>query len=136
MLIAIMGNTFDKVMDKRSLSSLRERIAMMQDYRKVVTFLGLDKSYKFMIILKPSSLSDIGEESWDGKVTAIKQVVTDNQEKAEEAHNKRQHRIESRIQSIDSNFNSRVDKLEYSVKENKATISCLNDDVKSMNKSL
>lgn len=78
MLIAIMGNTFDKVMDKRSLSSLRERIAMMQDYRKVVTFLGLDKSYKFMIILKPMSLSDIGEDSWDGKVTAIKQVVTEN----------------------------------------------------------
>ena len=42
MLIAIMGNTFDKVMDKRQLSALKERINIMQDYRKVVTFLRLD----------------------------------------------------------------------------------------------
>jgi len=72
MIIAIMGNTFDKVMDKRQLSALKERINIMQDYRKVVTFLKLDKSFKFMAIVKPISLSDIGEDNWDGRVTAIR----------------------------------------------------------------
>ena len=67
-----MGNTFDKVMDKRQLSALKERINIMQDYRKVVTFLKLDKSFKFMAIVKPVSLSDIGEDNWDGRVTAIR----------------------------------------------------------------
>lgn len=94
MLIAIMGNTFDKVMDKRNLSALKERIAMMQDYRKVVIFLGLDKSFKFMAIVKPVSLSDIGEETWDGHLTAVREVVNEKVESREIIRQKRQQRIE------------------------------------------
>ena len=75
MLIAIMSNTFDKVMDSRDLAALKERINIMQDYRKVVTVLNLDKSYRYMVIIKPTNLFDITEAKWDGKVTAIKSAI-------------------------------------------------------------
>ena len=39
MLIAIMTNTYDKVMESRQVAGLKERINIMMDYRKVVTFL-------------------------------------------------------------------------------------------------
>ena len=59
MLIAIMTNTFDKVMDSRQLAALKERINIMQDYRKVVTFLKLDKSFRYMVICKPTNKFDV-----------------------------------------------------------------------------
>ena|ERR1719232_1724656 len=75
MLIAIMSNTFDKVMDSRDLAALKERINIMQDYRKVVTVLNLDKSYRYMVIIKPTNLFEITDEKWDGKVKAIKSAI-------------------------------------------------------------
>ena len=35
MLIAIMGNTFDKVIEKKQISSLKEKINILNDYRNV-----------------------------------------------------------------------------------------------------
>ena len=75
MLIAIMTNTYDKVMDSRQLAALKERINIMQDYRKVVTFLNLDKSFKYMVIIKPTNKFDIQEVGWDGKIKAIKEAI-------------------------------------------------------------
>ena len=59
MLIAIMTNSFDKVMESRQLAALKERINIMQDYRKVVTFLNLDKNFRYMVILKPTNKFDV-----------------------------------------------------------------------------
>ena len=61
MLIAIMGNTFDKVMDNRQVAALKERLGIMQDYRKVVSFLNLDKSFRYMVTIKPTNKFDISD---------------------------------------------------------------------------
>ena len=42
MLIAIMGNTFDQVMDTKQQSAMRERISILSDFRLVVRALKLD----------------------------------------------------------------------------------------------
>ena len=73
MLIAIMTNTYDKVMESRQVAGLKERINIMMDYRKVVTFLRLDGSFKYMVILKPTN--NIQEGDWDGQVRSIKGFV-------------------------------------------------------------
>lgn len=39
MLIAIMNNSFDKVMDSKEVAGRKERIGIMLDYRRVVSFL-------------------------------------------------------------------------------------------------
>ena len=75
MLIAIMTNTYDKVMESRQVAALKERIQIMMDYRKVVTFLRLDGSFNYMVILRPTNKFDIQEAGWDGKVKAIKEHV-------------------------------------------------------------
>jgi len=55
MLIAIMGDTFDKYTELRKVTALKERIELMRDYKDIITWLRLDKSFKYMIVVKPTN---------------------------------------------------------------------------------
>lgn len=53
MLIAIMGDTFDKYTEMRNVTALKEIIELMRDYKDIITWLKLDKSFKYMIVVRP-----------------------------------------------------------------------------------
>ena len=56
MLIAIMGNTYDKVRDSMKVAKLRERIDILQEYVDVLELMRPDFSYFF--IIKPSIVQE------------------------------------------------------------------------------
>ena len=70
-----MGNTFDKVMERKQVAALKEKIMLMQDYRKAVTLLKLDHSFKYMVIVKPINIGEGSDENWEGKVRAVKLAI-------------------------------------------------------------
>ena len=74
-----MSDTFDKVTEMRQVTALKERIDLMTDYNAIVTWLNLDKSFKYMIIVNPVSPME-NDENWDGKVANIKSAIYESLE--------------------------------------------------------
>ena len=61
MLIAIMGNTFDKVMEKRLPSSIEERIILLNDFRLFLDKLDLNIGAQYLFVIKPSKRYQLDE---------------------------------------------------------------------------
>ena len=57
MLIAIMGDTFSRVRERKDQQSLRERISILADFRNVVRALKLDNDaeFEYLFVVTPSS---------------------------------------------------------------------------------
>ena len=53
MLIAIMGNTFTNVSEKKQQSAMKERIAILSDFRLVVRALKLDSEFQYIFVVRP-----------------------------------------------------------------------------------
>ena len=53
MLIAIMGDTFDKVMETRIESAMKEKIDILADFRLVLKFLNIDFKSQYVMIITP-----------------------------------------------------------------------------------
>ena len=76
MLIAIMGDTYDFVTEKRHQSSMAEKIAILNDYVWVVGILGsIDSNKKFFFAASPENLNSDESGNWDGKISAIKNMI-------------------------------------------------------------
>ena len=52
MLIAIMGNTFDHVLDNKQESSMKERISILADFRLLIRALKLDSEFSYLFVLQ------------------------------------------------------------------------------------
>ena len=53
MLIAIMGDTFDKVMETRLESELKEKIDILADFRIILKILKIDFKSQYILIISP-----------------------------------------------------------------------------------
>ena len=53
MLIAIMSNTFDRVMETKQQSAMRERIAILADFRLVLRKLLFNKDFSYIYVITP-----------------------------------------------------------------------------------
>ena len=53
MLIAIMGDTFDKVTDAKIESSLSEKISMLADFRKILKLFKIDLKAQYLFVVTP-----------------------------------------------------------------------------------
>ena len=142
MLIAIMGNTFDKVIEKKQVSSLKEKINILNDYRNVNQMLGLERSFQYIFIIKPALKADDGAE-WEGKISAIKTSVelAAKQSRAEQA--KVNKKLEQKMNDMDSSIyimkddmkvvrdevSSEMQKIRISMKTNQAEMQSVKSDV-------
>ena len=55
MLIAIMGNTFDRVMEAKQQSEMRERIAILADFRLVLRRLfHQSDDFQYIFVISPN----------------------------------------------------------------------------------
>ena len=52
MLIAIMGNTFDMVVEKKTIHEMNTKLQIMGDYSKLITRIDKDSCH-FLFIVKP-----------------------------------------------------------------------------------
>ena len=75
MLIAVMGNTFDKVSDSKALigGMLTEKLEIMNEYRLVFRLFNPDFRYYF--IVKPANENLEVHQEWEGRIAAIKNEI-------------------------------------------------------------
>ena len=76
MLIAIMGNTFDKVMEKKAIHSMETKLSIMSEYSNLITRFDKD-SHHFLFVVKPivdeEDLED--ENSWEGGFNFLRKTM-------------------------------------------------------------
>ena len=80
MLIAIMGDTFERVTESREQSALVEKIRILSDYVYVVPY-ETEKNgtmNKFLFQLRPKTLGSNEMGSWEGTATMLRNVVETN----------------------------------------------------------
>lgn len=76
MLIAIMGDTFDAVLEYKHQFALKEKVQILADFVNIIEFLSRkDKIYKFIFAAEPTTKNDDEESSWEGKIGAIKKIM-------------------------------------------------------------
>ena len=77
MLIAIMGDTFERVTESREQSALAEKIRILADYVYVVPYENEAKGTmkKFIFMLRPKNFGKDENGSWEGTATMLRNVV-------------------------------------------------------------
>jgi len=75
MLIAIMGDTFDRVMEMKEKQTVKERMNILADYSQIFqTKERVDKE-EFLFSMKPVDSEEAGENDWAGKVAFIRKSI-------------------------------------------------------------
>ena len=80
MLIAIMGDTFDRVTESRAQSALVEKIRILADYVYVVPreSAAAGTMSRFLFVIRPKSLGADELGSWEGTASILKASVEAN----------------------------------------------------------
>ena len=81
LLIAIMGDTFNKVSEKKEESKLREMCQLIQEYEYVLNRETVFKYSKYIIVTKIEKAKTNVTSDWEGTINTLKnnfsEVVTD-----------------------------------------------------------
>ena len=78
MLIAIMGNTFEMVIEKKAIHAMNTKLQIMSDYSNVISLFDRDTDH-FLFIVKPviDDDEDIEDEaSWEGGLSFLRKSIT------------------------------------------------------------
>ena len=76
MLIAIMGDTFDKVFENKHVAILKLKVSVMSDFAFLINDKG--DANKFLFVVSPTVKEVDEEEDWEGKIKAIKKIIVTN----------------------------------------------------------
>lgn len=72
LLIAIMGDTFDRVQEVKEQSSLQEKLQMVDDFIWVCDLQDDFKDNKYVFVVEQKAISGEGKSGWGGKVGKMK----------------------------------------------------------------
>ena len=75
MLIAIMGDTFDRVSEVKAQSALAEKIKILADYITIVRRADIDGDM-FLFSIKPAQLGQDEENSWEGTIRTLRNFIS------------------------------------------------------------
>ena len=80
MLIAIMGDTFERVTETREQNALVEKIRILADYVFVVPRESEEKNTlsRFLFAIRPKTLGADESGSWEGTATMLKSSIETN----------------------------------------------------------
>jgi hypothetical protein len=76
LLIAIMGDTFDKVTEKKEESKLKEICEMMSDYEGIMDREKEFKHSKYIIVVKVEKARANQNSDWEGRLSSLKSYFT------------------------------------------------------------
>jgi len=77
MLIAIMGDAYQKVSEKKEQAALKEKIGILADHCFIVSRDNTIDQVKYMFTIVPNAKEAGDGVNWEGTVSAIKRHVTD-----------------------------------------------------------
>ena len=78
MLIAVMGDTFDKVNERKNQAELQEKIKILADYVWIVSAKDFSGRSSYIFVSRPREVQDGEETEWQGKLAAIRQTIDKN----------------------------------------------------------
>ena len=75
MLIAIMGDTFDRAMDKRARFSISSKLDILRSQSAVISQVDEKESEEvFMIVVRPLEM-DEDQDDWEGTLKTITKIT-------------------------------------------------------------
>ena len=126
MLIAIMGNTFEEVMEKKHQSAIEERIVILNDFRLLLDKFRLDMGGQYLFVIKPSKKNQL-EESLETQVATL-QETTEVQAKKILEHVDQHNDVNSaKIEAIQAEMHQMNDRCENMDKNIKHVIEMLSN---------
>jgi len=78
MLIAIMGDTLDKVFENKQQAILKLKVEVLRDFS---IFIEKGSGNKMLFIAEPFTEEEVPQEQWEGKINAIRKMIESQQEK-------------------------------------------------------
>ena len=75
MLVAIMGDTFDRVIAQRPTFSLKKKLSLMADMKSIIDIFGSNKKvdeqgHYLYVVMRKYDVEDLNEDddNWQGKI--------------------------------------------------------------------
>lgn len=119
-----MGNTFDMVVEKKTIHAMNTKLEIMSDYSNLITRIDKDSSH-FLFIVKPivdDEDIDIHNNLWQGGFIYLKKLMEKNRE-----------HIDHKLKLIEQHQINAVRKLrEESVSANEKTRHAMKNQVKGL----
>ena len=91
MLVAIMGNTFDNVIERKSIYAIQMRLSILSDYKDVINLLnrikGIQDYNNFVYVVYPAvDLEEIEDQAdWEGGFNYLRKALNRKLEMLEKA---------------------------------------------------
>jgi hypothetical protein len=143
LLIALMGDTFDKVQETAENSMLKELTQIMRENEFLFQRKKIFKKFKYIIIVELEKASDEGSFSWEGRMSFLKKFIEESMNDQTKVIKKMEKNIEKIVErkmkeeitlnnnAIQTKFDSLKDKLDEKldiiIKSNQLTQSKIND---------
>ena len=84
MLIAIMGDTFDRAMENKTRFGILTKLDVLSSQSAVIGQVDKKESEEvFMIVVRPQEMEEDGEDDWEGTVKKIAKVTDESNNKLE-----------------------------------------------------
>ena len=96
LVVAIMGDTFDKVQKTQEYSMLQELSQMIRENEFLFSRKRIFMKAKYILVIEPEKAEDVGLTSWDGKINQIKTFIEDSANE----HMKQLKRLQNNIEDI------------------------------------
>ena len=96
LVVAIMGDTFDKVQKTQEYSMLQELSQVIRENEFLFSRKRVFKKAKYILVIEPEKAEDVGLTSWDGKINQIKTFIEDSANE----HMKQLKRLQNNIEDI------------------------------------
>ena len=81
LVIAIMGDTFDRVQETQENSMLKELTNMIRENEFLFSRTGAFKKAKYIVVIEPEKAEGGGNVSWEGKLNQLKTFIEESSEK-------------------------------------------------------
>ena len=113
MLIAIMGDTFDRVSEVKEQSALVEKVRILADYVVVVKRESIERGdlSRFIVAITPKALGKDEAGTWEGTVTQLKKCIDTSMAQMKQQLNKRVGSVQGEVAAVNARLGSLDDKL-------------------------
>ena len=139
LLIAIMGDIFDQIQETARSNYLYSKAKLILEHEETMSDAVKDNDEMFptwLQVLKPASLDGADDDSWVGKLRAVKKSITD----VGVAQNKKVTAVDKKLEELSTVLKSKVDiagaKAEVSRKDVDAKLKTLAADNAELKKLL
>lgn len=121
LLISIMGDSYDKILEKRDKTDALTRLEMMSEamtYMKVFKWnTKLKRGYLLYCISMDVDEEEGGQDEWEGRINVMKKLLKQSNEQNKELKELTDKRIQELNQKMDSCYQKLEQRLEQKIKE-------------------